>query len=168
VAKKLRALRNYGSEVKYHHPETGFNSRLDPLQAAVLGVKLAHLEAWNAARNVAAERYAQLLAPVADVVVPRALPGNVHNWHIYAIRVPAKVRDGVMKALHADGIGAGLHYPVPIHLQGAFAHLGHKAGDFPVAERLASEMISLPMFPELTAAQQEQVVDALKKAMRAA
>jgi dTDP-4-amino-4,6-dideoxygalactose transaminase len=100
-------------------------------------------------------------------VAPRALPGNVPIWHIYAVRVPAAVRDGVMRAMHAAGIGVGLHYPVPIHLQGAFAYLGHGAGDFPVAERLSRELISLPMYPELTAAQQAQVVDELKKAMRA-
>jgi len=168
MAKQLRALRNYGSEVKYSHPETGFNSRLDPIQAAVLSVKLAHLAKWNQARVAAAARYHQLLAGVADVRAPRALEGNEHVWHIYAVRVPASVRDRVLQRLHDAGIGAGLHYPTPIHLQGAFAHLGHSPGDFPVAERLASEMISLPMYPELDAAAQAQVVDELNKALRAA
>lgn len=91
----------------------------------------------------------------------------MHAWHLYVVRVPAKVRDRVMQTMKAEGVGVGLHYPVPIHLQGAFAHLGHRAGDFPVAERLASEMISLPLFPELTAAQL-RVVEALKKALRQA
>jgi dTDP-4-amino-4,6-dideoxygalactose transaminase len=168
VAKRLRALRNYGSEVKYSHPEVGFNSRLDPLQAAILSVKLAHLAKWNAARVAAAARYSTMLASVGDVQLPRALPGNEHVWHIYAIRVPAKVRDQVLHSMHEAGIGVGLHYPTPIHLQGAFKHLGHRAGDFPVAERLATEMISLPMYPELSADQQAQVVTALFAALRAA
>jgi dTDP-4-amino-4,6-dideoxygalactose transaminase len=168
MAKQLRALRNYGSEVKYSHPETGFNSRLDPIQAAVLSVKLAHLAKWNQARVAAAARYHQLLEGVADVRAPRTLEGNEHVWHIYAVRVPASLRDRVLQRLHDAGIGAGLHYPTPIHLQGAFAHLGHSPGDFPVAERLASEMISLPMYPELDAAAQAQVVDELNKALRAA
>jgi dTDP-4-amino-4,6-dideoxygalactose transaminase len=131
-------------------------------------VKLAHLAAWNAQRVAAAGRYHQLLEGVADVRRPEALEGNEHVWHIYAVRVPAAVRDRVLAGLHEAGIGAGLHYPTPIHLQGAFAHLGHGPGDFPVAERLASEMISLPMYPELTADQQAQVVDALSRALRAA
>ncbi len=168
LAKKLKALRNYGSEVKYFHPETGFNSRLDTLQAVVLRAKLRRLDAWNAARRGAADRYRALLEGVRDVRTPRAAPGNEHIWHLYAIRVPAKVRDAVMKSMQAAGIGVGLHYPVPIHLQGAFASLSHRAGDFPVAERLAGEMISLPMYPELTQAQQEEVVGALKKAMASA
>lgn len=168
MAKRLRALRNYGSEVKYSHPEIGFNSRLDPMQAAILNVKLAHLAKWNAARVEAAARYTSMLTGLRDVQVPRALPGNDHVWHIYAIRVPAKVRDQVLHAMHEKGIGVGLHYPTPIHLQGAFKHLGHREGDFPVAERLAKEMISLPMYPELSADQQTQVVSALTAALRVA
>jgi dTDP-4-amino-4,6-dideoxygalactose transaminase len=163
VAKKLRALRNYGSEAKYHHPETGFNSRLDTLQAVVLKVKLARLERWNAQRREAARRYAELLGGRGDVVLPQTLPGNEHIWHIYAIRVPQ--RDAVLKALQAAGIGAGVHYPVPVHLQGAFKHLGHRQGDFPNAEKAAAEMISLPLFPEITSSQQEQVASEVKKAL---
>lgn len=167
VAKKIRALRNYGSEVKYFHPETGFNSRLDSLQAAVLRVKLRHLAKWNEQRRAAAARYHAMLKGVPDVVLPAAVAGNEHIWHLYAVRVPAARRDAVMKAMQAAGIGVGLHYPVPIHLQGAFKQLGHKAGDFPKAERIAAEMISLPLYPELSSAQQEQVVDALVKALKA-
>lgn len=165
VAATVRALRNYGSEVKYQHPERGFNSRLDPLQAAILQVKLSHLARWNAQRVAAAARYDELLRGLRDVVRPRVLEGNEHVFHLYAVRVPAKQRDRVVRAMQAAGIGVGMHYPVPIHLQGAFRHLGHRAGDFPVAERLAGELLSLPMFPELTPSQQAQVVDALKTAM---
>jgi dTDP-4-amino-4,6-dideoxygalactose transaminase len=160
IARKVIALRNYGSEIKYHHPETGFNSRLDTLQAVVLNAKLPHLARWNEARRQAARRYDELLADLPAVTVPRTLPGNEHIFHLYVIRVPE--RDTVLKKLNAAGIGAGVHYPIPIHLQGAFAHLGHKRGDFPVAERAAAEILSLPMFPEITAAQQEAVVAALR------
>ena len=163
VAKKIRALRNYGSEVKYHHPETGFNSRLDTLQAVVLSAKLPHLAAWNEQRRAAARRYDALLAKREGVVLPATAPGNEHIWHIYAVRV--QKRDAVLKALNDAGIGAGIHYPVPIHLQGAFKSLGHKAGDFPAAEAAANEMISLPMYAEITAAQQEHVAAELEKAL---
>jgi len=161
LAGKLRALRNYGSEVKYHHPETGFNSRLDTLQAVVLNAKLKRLAAWNAARRQAAGRYRDLLRSQVDVV-PTVL-GNEHIHHLFVVRVPN--RDAVLARLNADGIGAGVHYPVPIHLQGAFSHLGHKPGDFPTAERAAAEILSLPMFPEITPGQQERVVAALHAAL---
>jgi len=163
VAAKVRALRNYGSEVKYHHPETGFNSRLDTLQAVVLLAKLKRLAAWNEARRAAARRYDELLAAVPGIVLPRTAEGNEHIWHLYVVRVAR--RDEVLKKLNADGIGAGIHYPVPVHLQGAFKHLGHKPGDFPIAERTSSEILSLPMFGEITADQQARVVDRLKAAL---
>jgi len=164
VAKQLRALRNYGSEVKYHHPETGFNSRLDTLQAVVLQAKLAYLARWNDERRAAAARYDQFLADMADVSVPSTLAGNEHIYHLYVVRVPR--RDDVLRKLHAAGIFAGIHYPVPVHLQGAFRHLGYKEGDFPVAEQAASEILSLPLFAEITPDQQEQVAVALREALR--
>jgi dTDP-4-amino-4,6-dideoxygalactose transaminase len=163
IAAKVRALRNYGSEVKYHHPETGFNSRLDTLQAVVLLSKLKRLAAWNEARRAAARRYDELLAGVAGLTLPQTLAGNEHIWHLYVVRVPR--RDEVLKKLNADGIGAGIHYPVPVHLQGAFKHLGHEAGDFPIAEKTSGEIISLPMFAEITADQQARVVERLKAAL---
>jgi dTDP-4-amino-4,6-dideoxygalactose transaminase len=163
MARKLRALRNYGSEVKYHHPELGFNSRLDTVQAVVLLAKLRRLEAWNEARRAAARRYDELLAGARGVERPHTAPGNVHVWHLYVVRVAR--RDEVVGRLNAAGIGAGIHYPVPIHLQGAFAHLGHREGDFPVAEQAAREILSLPMHPHLTGADQERVVRELVKAM---
>ena len=163
VARKIRALRNYGSEVKYHHPELGFNSRLDTLQAVVLLAKLQHLERWNEARRKAAMRYHELLCSIEQVTLPSTLPGNEHIWHLYVVRVPR--RDQVLEKLQAQGVGAGIHYPIPLHLQGAFRHLGKGPGTFPVCEEAALEMLSLPMFPEITAEQQARVADALRKAL---
>lgn len=163
LAGEVRALRNYGSEVKYHHPKMGFNSRLDPIQAAILGVKLQHLSAWTRARRAAAERYDRLLADVDGVRRPVTPAGTEPVWHLYVVRVPE--RDRVMEAMRAAGVGVGVHYPVPCHLQGAFAKLGHARGDFPVAEEAAETMLSLPMFPEIAEAQQEEVVRALRAAL---
>jgi dTDP-4-amino-4,6-dideoxygalactose transaminase len=163
LAAKVRALRNYGSDVKYEHPELGFNSRLDTLQAVVLKAKLARLPAWNEARGQAARRYDELLGGLPGVTLPETLPGNEHVWHLYVIRVSH--RDEVVRKLNAAGIGAGIHYPVPIHLHGAFKGLGHQVGDFPVAEAAAREILSLPLFPQITAEQQSRVADELRKAM---
>ena len=163
IAKKVRALRNYGSEVKYVHPETGFNSRLDTLQAVVLKAKLAHLAAWNEARRAAAARYDALLKGMPGAGLTATLPGNVHVFHLYVVRVPG--RDRVLKELQAAGVGAGIHYPVPVHLQGAFAHLGYRKGDFPEAEKAADEILSLPLYPEITPEQQETVAAALRRAL---
>ncbi|HEY6477836.1 MAG TPA: DegT/DnrJ/EryC1/StrS family aminotransferase [Polyangia bacterium] len=163
IAARVRALRNYGSDVKYHHPETGFNSRLDTLQAVVLGAKLKRLAAWNEARRVAARRYAELLADLPAVTPPRTRAGNEHVFHLYVVRVPH--RDEVVGKLNADGIGAQVHYPVPIHLQGAFRHLGRGVGSFPVAEQAAREVLSLPIYPEITADQQGLVVESLRRAL---
>ncbi len=163
IAQRVRALRNYGSEVKYQHPETGFNSRLDTLQAVVLSAKLARLADWNAARRRAAQRYDQLLAGLPGLQLPATLPGNQHVWHLYVVRVPR--RDEVLEGLAAAGIGAGVHYPLPIHLQGAYRQRGHRPGDFPVAERAAGEILSLPIFAEITAAQQERTAAVLGQAL---
>jgi len=163
LARRIRALRNYGSEVKYSHPEIGFNSRLDTLQAVVLSAKLAHLGAWNEARRAAARRYDRLLADVPGITLPATLPGNDHVWHLYVVRVQR--RDHVLRHLQEAGIGAGIHYPVPLHLQGAFAGLGHHCGDFPIAEAAAGEVLSLPLFPAISAAQQERVAEALVAAV---
>lgn len=163
LAARVRALRAYGSDRKYDHPVQGFNSRLDTIQAAVLSIKLARLEEWNAERRTAAARYDEMLADLEHVRLPETAPGNVHVWHLYVVRVPR--RDDVLASLLDQGIGAGIHYPRPLHLEGAFRDLGHRPGDFPVAERLAGEILSLPLYPEITPAQQERVVDALRKAL---
>jgi dTDP-4-amino-4,6-dideoxygalactose transaminase len=133
------------------------------LQAVVLSAKLQRLAAWNAGRRAAAARYDELLSHCDAVVRPRTLDGNEHVWHLYTVRVPN--RDRVLKELHAAGIGAGIHYPVPIHLTTAFAGLGYAEGAFPVAERTARELLSLPLFPGITAAQQERVVSVLLSAL---
>lgn len=159
LADAIRLLREHGSPHKYAHPVLGFNSRLDGLQAVVLSAKLTRLSAWNAARRSAADRYGSLLRDVDAVAAPVVAEGNEPVWHLYVVRVPD--RDRVLAELHAAGIGAGVHYPVPIHLTGAFADLGLGRGSFPVAERLSSEVLSLPMFPGLRPDQQERVVSAL-------
>ena len=163
LASRLRRLRNWGSERKYHHPEIGFNSRLDTLQAVVLAAKLRRLDAWNEARRRAAARYDERLATIDGVELPRTLPGNEHVYHLYVVRVPR--RDDVLGALAAEGIGAGVHYPTPLHLHGALEHLGYRRGDFPEAERAAAEMLSLPIGPHVTAAQQERVASCLARAL---
>ena len=160
------ALRNYGSAAKYEHPGEGYNSRLDTLQAVVLRAKLKRLADWNAARRAAAARYDDLLKDIEEVRTPKTMPQNTHVFHLYPIRV--QNRDGVLAQLHEQGIGAGIHYPKALHLQGAFAHLGHKEGEFPNAENAAATMISLPMFPEITEQQQARVVECLKNALSSA
>lgn len=160
----VRRLRDHGSTAKYHHEDLGFNSRLDALQAVVLLAKLRHLDAWNEERRRVAARYDMLLSDLEEVTRPHVLPGNDHVWHLYVVRVPG--REEVVAKLNEAGIGAGIHYPVPIHLQGAFRDLGHRRGDFPVAERAAQEILSLPIYPGINEAQQERVVDELRKAIR--
>ncbi len=166
MAARVRALGNHGSTVRYQHPELGFNSRLDSLQAVVLSAKLARLPAWNKARTAAAERYSELLAGVAGITLPATMPGNTHAWHLYVVRFaegPIR-RDAVLAALHAAGVGAGIHYPVPVHLQGAFTGLGYRRGDFPVAEKAAESMLSLPLFPHLSEEQIDHVVGVVASA----
>lgn len=161
VAEALRRLRNHGGATKYQHPELGFNSRLDSLQAVALRAKLKRLQAWNAQRQEAADRYESLLADSEAVATPAALPGNHHVWHLYVVRVPE--RDRVVAELNAFGIGAGIHYPVPVHLHGAYDHLGYRRGDFPVAERAAGKILSLPIYPGIDASQQAEVVRNLSR-----
>jgi dTDP-4-amino-4,6-dideoxygalactose transaminase len=163
VAARVRALRNYGSEVKYHHPEIGFNSRLDTLQAVVLLAKLKRLAAWNEQRRQAARVYDGLLAGLDGITLPRVDAGNESNFHVYVVRIPR--RDEVFKRMNAEGIGATIHYPIPVHLQGAFKHLGHGPGSFPVAEKAASEILSLPIFPGITVEQQTRIVESLRRAL---
>ncbi|MBN1916914.1 MAG: DegT/DnrJ/EryC1/StrS family aminotransferase [Verrucomicrobia bacterium] len=160
LADKLRLLRNWGSVVKYHHPTIGFNSRLDTIQAAVLNVKLKHLARWNEARRQCARIYTDLLASEPLVITPRSMPYTTHVYHLYVVQVPE--RDRVLKGLQAAGVGAGIHYPVPVHLQGAYAPLGHREGDFPNAERLAQRCLSLPLYAELQEDQIAAVVDVLR------
>jgi len=163
LAKRIRALRNYGSDVKYYHPEQGFNSRLDSVQAVVLSAKLKHLAAWNEQRRQAARRYDELLRGIPGVQLPETMDGNEPIFYLYVVRVAG--RDRVLKSLQDHGVGAGVHYPVPIHLQGAYKALGYKEGDFPHTEKAAKEILSLPMYAEITAEQQQRVADALRAAL---
>lgn len=163
-AKTVRMLRDWGAEKKYHHVLKGYNFRMEGIQGAVLRVKLRYLEKWTEARRSAAARYDQLL-PGAGVGLPKAMDHARHVYHIYAVRTTE--RAALQEALTARGVQTGIHYPFPVHLLPAFADLGHKAGAFPHSERAAQEVLSLPMFPELTAAQSEQVASALRASMAA-
>ena len=161
LAAAMRQLRDWGQVGRYNHVRHGFNYRMDELQGALLRVKLARLAEWTERRQAVAALYDRLLADVA-VAKPQRLSGLEHVYHVYAVRVPADERERVREGLRETGVATGLHYPCPVHLQPAYADLGHKAGDFPVAERLAGELLSLPIFPEMTQSQQRQVCDALK------
>ena len=166
IARLARSICHHGVESdRYLHVRHGFTSRLDTLQAVVLRAKLRRLAGWNEERQVAADRYAELLADRDDVRLPVALPGNGHVWHLYAIRVAN--RDAVLEHLKAAGIGAGVHYAVPLHLQEAFASSSVPAGSFPVAERSAASVLSLPIFPGITEAEQQRVADQLRSALDA-
>jgi dTDP-4-amino-4,6-dideoxygalactose transaminase len=163
LARQVRLLGDHGSERRYEHLTLGFNSRLDNLQAVVLRAKLRHLADWNEARRRAAARYDELLADVDDIILPQTARGNTHVWHQYVIRVPD--RDRVLGLLNDYGIQAAIHYPVPVHLHPAFRHLGYSAGDFPVAETTAGQILSLPIYPHITGDQQQIVVRALRWAL---
>lgn len=165
VAQRLRMLRNHGQTSKNHHSLVGWNSRLDSIQAAVLSVKLRDLDRDNGMRRDHASRYRNALLDVPDVVTPPRPDGGEHACHIYAIQV--RDRPALLRLFERMQIGYGIHYPIPIHLQAAYRSLGHKLGDFPVAERCASRFVSLPMFPELTTAQIAYITDAVHEAVGA-
>lgn len=158
LAKKVRMLRDWGAEKKYHHELRGYNYRLEGIQGATLRVKLKYLEEWTEERRRAAANYNRLLAGTG-IPVPQPKPYQRHVYHVYAIRT--KQREKWQAALAQQGIQTGIHYPFPVHLLPAYADLGYKAGDFPHAEAAAKEVLSLPMFPELTDAQCETVARAV-------
>ena len=168
VAEKVRSLRNYGAPEKYFHTDVGTNSRLDTLQAAVLNVKLPYLAGWNQSRNSAARQYDALLEPLQDqgIFPITNQSGTDHIYHLYVIRVSAVCpldRQTIQNKLAALGIQTGIHYPIPCHLQPAYQYLGYQAGDFPHAETLCHEILSLPMYPGLSQAQISYVVDSLSQ-----
>lgn len=158
-ATTIRMLRDWGAEKKYHHVLKGYNYRMEGIQGAVLRVKLRHLEAWTEARRTAAAHYDRLLAG-SGVATPKALAHNRHVYHVYAIRTDD--RQVWQEGLLAQGVQTGIHYPTPVHMLPAFADLGYSAGAFPHSERAANEVLSLPMFPELTRAQCEAVAQATR------
>jgi dTDP-4-amino-4,6-dideoxygalactose transaminase len=163
IATRLRALRDHAQRVRYHHDEIGFNYRMDAFQGAVLGIKLKYLDEWTAARRRLAARYQDALEDL-PLQVPVEGPACQHVWHLFVVL--HSQRDRLRTALEARGIQTGLHYPVPVHLQPAYRHLGLGSGAFPVAERIGRECLTLPLFPELTEDQQERVIDALELILR--
>jgi len=165
LAQKIRVLRDHGQTQRYEHAVIGWNDRMDGLQGAVLSVKLKHLDEWNEARRAHARLYSRLLDRLEPVTLPREADYARHVYHIYAIRVPH--RDALAAALRQQDIWCGIHYPVPIHLQKAYEFLGYGPGRFPVAEQSAREVLSLPMFPELTTQQVETVATGITSFLHA-
>jgi dTDP-4-amino-4,6-dideoxygalactose transaminase len=159
LAQKARMIRDHGSERRYYHDTVGFNGRLDEIQAAVLRAKLPHLDEWNELRRSHARRYNELLKGT-PAVTPVERPGNKHVYHLYVVQAPK--RDELQTWLKSQGVFTGIHYPVPVHLQKAFESLGYTAGDLPVTERVVAEILSLPMYAELTDAEIEYVADSIK------
>ena len=169
IARKVRAIRQHGGEVKYHHDLVGANFRIDALQAAILRVKLPHLESWTGARRKNAERYRALFVQaglVGTVTLPAQAADRTHVYNQFVIRVPE--RDRLRAHLQSRGVGTEVYYPVPLHLQPCFRELGYRAGSFPVAETAANEALALPIYGELSEAQQSWVVEAIREFFRRA
>jgi dTDP-4-amino-4,6-dideoxygalactose transaminase len=166
LAEELRALREHGQSTRYYHPVVGYNARLDEIQAAILRIKLRKLEQWNARRRALARMYDERLAG-SGVTVPE-IPSDIrrHVFYTYTIRVTGGRRDDLRKYLGERGIGTQIHYPVPIHLQQSAEFLGYRKGDMPITEKVASEVLSLPMFAELTDEQLERVADSVRSFMK--
>lgn len=165
LAQKMMTLREHGQSRKYYHSMVGWNARMDGIQAAVLSIKLRHLAHSNGLRRQHAALYNRLLQDLEAVILPTEAAHGSHVYHIYALRV--QDRDELMRQLGEAGIGTGIHYPVPVHLQEAYRDLGYRAGDLPVSERVSQELISLPMFPELTDGQIQTVVDRVRQSLSA-
>ncbi|MGY3614430.1 dTDP-4-amino-4,6-dideoxygalactose transaminase [Bradyrhizobium sp. USDA 10063] len=160
LARKIALLRDWGQEAKYNHVVAGYNYRMDGIQGAVLNVKMNYIEPWTEARRSVAAQYDRLLAKL-PVARPQPPVHSRHVYHVYALGLPR--RDQVLSALQEAGIGVGIHYPVPVHLQKAYASLGYRAGDFPITERLANQFLSLPIYPELRPEQVNEVAARLEK-----
>src|ERR1700677_1266417 len=161
IARRMRMLRDHGQSKKYYHNIEGYNGRLDSLQAGILSVKLRHLGDWNRQRQEVARRYHTLFSGAKGVTLPHEPESSRAVYHLYVVRV--RDREGLQKHLSEAKIDTGIHYPVPLHMQKAYANYGYKVGDFPVTERIAAEIISLPMFPQLTEKQQRRVVENVKE-----
>ncbi len=172
LAADLKMFREHGSRQRYYHEAIGVNSRLDAIQAAILRVKLPHLDLWNQQRSAVASRYQQLLANIPGIITPQVTPGGESAWNQYTIRVVAPMgkdaaahRDRVRASLQEAGVISMIYYPLPLHLQAVYQDLGYPVGSFPNTERVSHEVLSLPMFPELTFEEQQRVVYALKDAI---
>lgn len=170
IASQLRILREHGSKTRYIHEEIGVNSRLDAIQATILQIKLRYLDLWNSKRQQIANYYYQHLSQIANIIVPQELPNGVGVWNQYTIRIIGenphgnsdKYRDWVRNQLQEQGVNTMLYYPLPLHLQPVYNYLHYKSGQLPIAEQACQEVLSLPMFPELTQEQQDQVIKTLK------
>jgi dTDP-4-amino-4,6-dideoxygalactose transaminase len=160
LAQKIRMLRDHGQAEKYYHDVEGYNGRLDAIQAGILSLKLHRLPEWNTQRRERAQTYRELLCSVDGVVLPVEPWWAEAVYHLFVVRI--QDRQCLQDSLKAGGIGTGIHYPIPLHLQKAYGNLGYKLGDFPVAEQVASEILSLPMYPQLTHSQQETIAQAVK------
>jgi dTDP-4-amino-4,6-dideoxygalactose transaminase len=173
VASKLRVLKEHGSKLRYIHEQTGVNSRLDAIQAAILQIKLRYLDIWNNQRQEIASRYQQFLGHVPGIITPQEFPGGTGVWNQYTIRVLSEGRNGssakhrelIRNQLQERGVNTMVYYPVPLHLQPVYESLGYKLGQLPMAEQACNEVLALPMFPELSEEQQDQVIYALKEVM---
>ncbi len=162
LAQRVRSLRDHGRSTKYEHAELGYGHRLDGIQAAILSAKLPHLDDWNEGRRQAADRYNKLLADT-PVITPQHLPETNPVYHCYVIRT--QQRDRLLEALKDAGVSAGVHYPIPLHLQPAYRHLELEPGSYPISEQLAQEVISLPIYAELSAEQQEYIAGVICKTL---
>ncbi len=162
IASRVRRLRDHAQDGRHHHVELGYNARMEGIQGAVLEVKLRHLDDWNDARRRHAQRLSELLAGTSGLRVPTARDAAAHVWHLFVVLLEDIDRDALMKQLADRGIATAIHYPTPVPLQPAYAHLGYRRGDFPVAEDVTSRCLSLPMYPELTDEQLEYVAAELR------
>jgi dTDP-4-amino-4,6-dideoxygalactose transaminase len=170
LAATITMLREHGSRVKYHHEAIGINSRLDSVQAAILAIKLRYLNQWNQQRAVVAQRYQQLLASLEEVTLPQEPTFGKAVWNQYTLRLTQATAEGqernqVQQLLREAGVISMVYYPLPLHLQPVYQHLGYQSGDLPMTETAAHQVLSLPMFPELRLEQQKTVVEALKQAL---
>lgn len=176
IADKIRMLRNHGEKNRYYHEAIGVNSRLDAVQAAILQVKLRYLDTWNQQRQAIAARYSRYLSQIPGIIIPQELPEGKGVWNQYTIRlktgeelgarIEGNYRDEVRQLLQQRGVGSMVYYPLPLHLQPVYNSLGYQAGQFPVAEQACQEVLSLPIFPELTIEQQQQVIYNLKDCLK--
>ncbi|MBD0335404.1 MAG: DegT/DnrJ/EryC1/StrS family aminotransferase [Cyanobacteria bacterium Co-bin13] len=170
IAESARIIREHGSRVRYYHEAVGINSRLDALQAVILQIKLRYLDEWNARRSAVAEEYERLLAPIPGVITPQPVTGGTPVWNQYTLRLEAAeadgaVRDRIRQHMQSQGVLPMVYYPLPLHQQPVYAHLGYGPGSLPASEQAARQVLSLPMFPELSLDQQAKVVYSLKEAL---
>jgi dTDP-4-amino-4,6-dideoxygalactose transaminase len=166
LAHRIRCLRDHAQDGRHHHVEIGFNARMEGVQGAVLGAKLGHLDEWNAARARHAARYRELLADIPGISLPESPHPAGHVWHLYVIMIHGRDRETFRRGLAERGVATGVHYPTPVPFQPVYAYLGHRRGEFPVAEQLMERCVSLPMFPELRPEQIEYVAAAVREVVK--